>query len=230
MSEPRPPDLERLAEIERWRAATEIALAQLRRDLEARSAEADVERGRLFASLARQLKAMLDEIEPLRSNLAQRLAAQEKYDDLNELRFDLLRSEIRRIDQQQRESERDSWHETTGLRELEELSARARQQRSIAPPPITEPRRRRDTPSPEITGKHAAVEVEVPADAPSAPVVAPPVTPPPTTTAQAGVQLARIVFADQSVVVRFVAVLTLLVFALTALLLAVRAALPALLE
>lgn len=230
MSDHRPTDLERLAELERWRAATDIALEQLRRDLEARSVEDDVERGRLFASLARQLKTMLDQIEPLRLDLAKRLEAQEKYDDLNELRFDVLRSEIRRLDQQLRESEngRDSWHETTGMRELEELSARARHQRSVVPPPFE--RRARDPSSPEITGRHSAIDLDVPPAPPAEPKPAPPTTPPPTTTAQAGVQLARIVFADQSVVVRFVAVLALLVFALTALLLAVRAALPALLE
>lgn len=212
----------RLAELERWRAATEIALEQFSRDLEARNAQDDVERGRLFASLAKQLRAMLDQIEPLKSELQARLEAQQKYDDLNEIRFDLLRSEIRRIDQQLRENERDSWHETTGLRELEELSAQARQQRSVVPPPEPRPRLPADR-----SGKHAALELP-PESTPPTP--APARTLPPTTPVQAGVQLARIVFADSSVSVRFVAVLTLLVVALTVLLLALRSALPLLIE
>jgi hypothetical protein len=207
---------------------TEIVLSQLRSDIAKRAAEDDVERGQLFASVATQLQALLEQVEPLRRELAARIEMQEKYDELNEMRFELLRGEVRRLDQQiqqlDSERERESWHETTGIRELEELSAKARQHRSMVPPSLVrpdEPRRRRPTPPP------AQRQEELPPSSPPAASERDPkksIVPP--GTAAATVALARIVFADKSVVVRFVAVLTLLVVALTALLLTLRLVQP----
>lgn len=213
----------RLAELERWRAQTEVVLSQIRGDIERRAAEDDVERGKLFASVATQLQVLLEQVEPLRRELAARIEMQEKYDELNEMRFELLRGEVRRLDQQVQEqiTDRASWHETTGLRELEELSAKAREHRSMVPPAL-EPRRRKPTPQPRIEPPVEGSEPP-PSDADRGRKKS---LAPPAGTAAATVALARIVFSDKSVVVRFVAVLTLLVVALTALLLTLRTVWP----
>lgn len=218
----------RLAELERWKARTDVVLSQLRGDIAQRAAEDDVERGKLFASVATQLQVLLEQVEPLRRELAARIEMQEKYDELNEMRFELLRGEVRRLDQQVQqidsEQDRQSWHETTGLRELEELSAKARQHRSMVPPAL-EPRRRKPTPQPQIRIEPPPAEVSEtpPADSERGRKKS---LAPPAGTAAATVALARIVFSDKSVVVRFVAVLTLLVIALTALLLTLRTVSP----
>jgi len=219
----------RVAELERWKAQTDIVLSQLRSDVMQRAAEDDVERGKLFASVATQLQVLLEQVEPLRRELAARIEMQEKYDELNEMRFELLRGEVRRLDQQVQhldsERERESWHETTGLRELEELSAKARQHRSMVPPALAAPEPRRRKPTPQPTRAEPAPESSQPppADSTRDPKKS---LAPPAGTAAATVALARIVFSDKSVVVRFVAVLTLLVVALTALLLTLRTIWP----
>lgn len=207
---------ERLADLERFRAEASLALAQLQRDFQTARTEADIERGKLLATLASQLERLIGQIEGMRSELSLRSEMQSRYDEMNETRFDLLRSELRRLDQvvQQQREERDSWHETTGLRELEEIQARARLVRSEAP-----------APRPRRISREAELVPVAPAPPPPPPEskksVTPPL-PPPTGHWGALVHVVKIIFADQAVAVRFVVALALLVMSVAALLVAVK--------